>query len=32
MDEWIQIRAEQEYRGAENSRRIDGIEDWKDED
>ena len=29
MDEWIQIRAEQEYRGAENSRRIDGIEDWK---
>ena len=29
MDEWIQIRAEQEYKGAENSRRIDGIEDWK---
>ena len=29
MDEWIQIRAEQEYRGAENARRIDGIEDWK---
>ena len=29
MDEWIQIRAEQEYKEAENSRRIDGIEDWK---
>lgn len=29
MDEWIQIRAEQEYRGAENARRIDAIEDWK---
>src|SRR5687768_3320673 len=29
MDEWIQIRAEQEYKGAESSRRIDAIEDWK---
>jgi hypothetical protein len=29
MDEWIQIRAEQEYRNAENARRIDAIEDWK---
>ncbi|MCC2644138.1 MAG: exported protein of unknown function, partial [Nitrospira sp.] len=29
MDEWIQIRAEQEYSGAENARRIDAIEDWK---
>lgn len=29
MDEWIQIRAEQEYRVADQSRRIDAIEDWK---
>jgi hypothetical protein len=29
MDDWIQIRAEQEYRGAENARRIDAVEDWK---
>lgn len=29
MDEWIQIRAEQEYRAAEQARRIDAIEDWK---
>jgi hypothetical protein len=29
MDEWIQIRAEQEYSGAESARRIDAIEDWK---
>ena len=29
MDEWIQIRAEQEYSGAESTRRIDAIEDWK---
>ena len=29
MDEWIQIRAELEYQGAENARRIDAIEDWK---
>ena len=29
MDEWIQIRAEQEYQGAENTRRIDALEDWK---
>ncbi|BCA52894.1 hypothetical protein W02_00340 [Nitrospira sp. KM1] len=29
MDEWIQIRAEQEYRGADQSRRIDTLEEWK---
>ena len=29
MDEWIQIRAEQEYKAAEQVRRIDAIEDWK---
>jgi hypothetical protein len=29
MDEWIQIRAEQEYRVADQSRRIDSLEDWK---
>ena len=29
MDEWIQIRAEQEYRSADQARRIDAIEDWK---
>ena len=29
MDEWIQIRAEQEYRLDERERRIDAIEDWK---
>lgn len=29
MDEWIQIRAEQEYRASEQARRIDAIEDWK---
>jgi hypothetical protein len=29
MDEWIQIRAEQEYRAADQSRRLDSIEDWK---
>jgi len=29
MDEWIQIRAEQEYRSADQSRRIDSLEDWK---
>ena len=29
MDEWIQIRAEQEYKSADQVRRIDAIEDWK---
>ena len=29
MDEWIQIRAEQEYRGSERDKRIDALEDWK---
>ena len=29
MDEWIQIRADQEYRAAEDVRRIDAMEDWK---
>ncbi|MFO0768289.1 MAG: hypothetical protein U0231_16225 [Nitrospiraceae bacterium] len=29
MDEWIQIRAEQEYRGTERDKRIDALEDWK---
>jgi hypothetical protein len=29
MDEWIQIRAEQEYRAADQTRRLDAIEDWK---
>jgi hypothetical protein len=29
MDEWIQIRAEQEYRLADQSRRIDSLEEWK---
>jgi hypothetical protein len=29
MDEWIQIRAEQEYRVADQSRRIDALEEWK---
>jgi hypothetical protein len=29
MDEWLQIRAEQEYRSADQSRRLDAIEDWK---
>ena len=29
MDEWIQIRAEQEYRSADQSRRLDSLEDWK---
>ena len=29
MDEWIQIRAEQEYRSADQVKRIDTIEDWK---
>jgi hypothetical protein len=29
MDEWIQIRAEQEYRGSERDKRLDALEDWK---
>jgi len=29
QDEWIQIRAEQEYRAADQSRRLDSIEEWK---
>lgn len=29
MDEWIQIRAEQEYKVADQTRRIDSIEEWK---
>ncbi|MCX5720635.1 MAG: hypothetical protein NT179_01215 [Nitrospirae bacterium] len=29
MDEWIQIRAEQEYKSADQVKRIDAIEDWK---
>jgi hypothetical protein len=26
MDEWIQIRAEQEYKGADQARRLDSID------
>ncbi len=29
MDEWIQIRAEQEYKGADQERRLDSLEEWK---
>lgn len=29
MDEWIQIRAEQEYKAADQTRRLDSLEDWK---
>lgn len=29
MDEWIQIRAEQEYKVADQTRRLDSIEEWK---
>jgi hypothetical protein len=29
MDEWIRIKAEQEYRSADQARRLDAIEDWK---
>ncbi|HYQ61082.1 MAG TPA: hypothetical protein VEP29_08515, partial [Desulfatiglandales bacterium] len=29
MDEWIQIRAEQEYRVADQTRRLDSMEEWK---
>lgn len=28
-DEWLRIRAEQEYKVAEQSRRLDNLEDWK---
>lgn len=30
MDEWIRIKAEQEYRSADQARRLDVIEDWKE--
>ena len=30
MDEWIRIKAEQEYRSADQARRLDAIEDWKE--
>jgi hypothetical protein len=29
MDEWIQIRAEQEYKIADQTRRLDSVEEWK---
>lgn len=29
MDEWIQIRAEQEYKVADQARRLDSLEEWK---
>ncbi len=29
MDEWIQIKAEQEYRSADQAKRIDAIDEWK---
>lgn len=29
MDEWLQIRAEQEYKAADQTRRLDTLEDWK---
>lgn len=29
MDEWLQIRAEQEYKAADQTRRLDSLEDWK---
>jgi hypothetical protein len=29
MDEWIQIRAEQEYKVADQTRRLDSMEEWK---
>jgi len=29
MDEWIQIRAEQEYKVADQTRRLDSVEEWK---
>ncbi|MFO0698209.1 MAG: hypothetical protein U0236_03185 [Nitrospira sp.] len=28
-DEWLRIRADQEYRTAEQTRRLDNLEDWK---
>lgn len=30
MDEWIRIKAEQEYRSADQARRLDAIENWKE--
>jgi hypothetical protein len=30
MDEWIRIKAEQEYRSADQARRLDAIESWKE--
>src|SRR5215207_1390845 len=29
MDEWIQIRSEQEYKVADQTKRLDSLEDWK---
>ena len=29
VDEWLQIRAEQEYKVADQTRRLDSIEEWK---
>lgn len=29
VDEWLQIRAEQEYKVADQSRRLDSMEEWK---
>lgn len=29
MDEWIQIKSEQEYRVADQAQRIDSLEEWK---
>jgi hypothetical protein len=28
-DEWLRIRAEQEYKAADQTRRLDSLEDWK---
>src|SRR5215203_2226481 len=28
MDEWIQIRSEQEYKVADQTKRLDSLEDW----
>jgi hypothetical protein len=28
-DEWLRIRAEQEYKAADQTRRLDNLEDWK---
>jgi hypothetical protein len=29
MDDWIQIKAEQEYKSADQAKRIDAIDEWK---